>query len=54
MALSTAQKVGFPRDKMVGNWWAGSEIDTEAAGPRRMPPCRRGPGILCHDGRRKP
>jgi branched-chain amino acid transport system substrate-binding protein len=32
-ALSTAQKVGFPRDKMVGNWWAGSEIDTEAAGP---------------------
>ncbi|MEO8156541.1 MAG: ABC transporter substrate-binding protein [Betaproteobacteria bacterium] len=32
-ALSTAQKVGFPRDKMIGNWWAGSEIDTEAAGP---------------------
>jgi branched-chain amino acid transport system substrate-binding protein len=32
-ALSTAQKVGFPRDRMVGNWWAGSEIDTEAAGP---------------------
>lgn len=32
-ALSTAQKVGYPRDKMVGNWWAGSEIDTEAAGP---------------------
>jgi branched-chain amino acid transport system substrate-binding protein len=31
-ALSTAQKMGFPRDKMVGNWWAGSEIDTEAAG----------------------
>jgi len=31
-ALSTAQKVGFPRDKMVGNWWAGSEVDTEAAG----------------------
>jgi branched-chain amino acid transport system substrate-binding protein len=30
-ALKTAQKVGFPRDKMVGNWWAGSEIDTEAA-----------------------
>ena len=30
-ALSTAQKVGFPREKMVGNWWAGSEIDTEAA-----------------------
>jgi len=32
-ALSTAQKVGYPREKMVGNWWAGSEIDTEAAGP---------------------
>ena len=31
-ALSTAQKVGYPRDKMVGNWWAGSEVDTEAAG----------------------
>jgi branched-chain amino acid transport system substrate-binding protein len=30
-ALTTAQKVGFPREKMVGNWWAGSEIDTEAA-----------------------
>jgi len=32
-ALTTAQKVGFPREKMVGIWWAGSEIDTEAAGP---------------------
>ncbi|MBI1395760.1 MAG: ABC transporter substrate-binding protein [Betaproteobacteria bacterium] len=32
-AIQTAQKVGFPRDRMVGNWWAGSEIDTEAAGP---------------------
>jgi branched-chain amino acid transport system substrate-binding protein len=32
-ALSTAQKVGYPRDKVVGIWWAGSEIDTEAAGP---------------------
>ncbi len=31
-AITTAQKVGFPREKMVGNWWAGSEIDTEAAG----------------------
>ncbi len=30
-ALKTAQNVGFPREKMVGNWWAGSEIDTEAA-----------------------
>jgi branched-chain amino acid transport system substrate-binding protein len=32
-ALRSAQRVGFPRDRMVGNWWAGSEIDTEAAGP---------------------
>lgn len=32
-ALTTAQKVGYPRDRMVGIWWAGSEIDTEAAGP---------------------
>jgi branched-chain amino acid transport system substrate-binding protein len=31
-AIKTAQKVGFPRDRMIGNWWAGSEIDTEAAG----------------------
>jgi branched-chain amino acid transport system substrate-binding protein len=31
-ALSTAQKVGFPREKMIGNWWSGSEVDTEAAG----------------------
>jgi branched-chain amino acid transport system substrate-binding protein len=31
-SLSTAQKLGFPRDRMVGNWWSGSEIDTEAAG----------------------
>jgi branched-chain amino acid transport system substrate-binding protein len=30
-ALTSAQKVGFPREKMVGNWWAGSEVDTEAA-----------------------
>jgi branched-chain amino acid transport system substrate-binding protein len=32
-ALQTAQKTGFPREKMVGNWWAGSEVDTMAAGP---------------------
>jgi branched-chain amino acid transport system substrate-binding protein len=32
-ALRSAQRVGFPRDRMVGNWWSGSEIDTEAAGP---------------------
>ena len=31
-AIKTAQKVGFKRNKIVGNWWAGSEVDTEAAG----------------------
>ena len=31
-AIKTAQKVGFKRNKIVGNWWAGSEIDTQAAG----------------------
>jgi branched-chain amino acid transport system substrate-binding protein len=30
-ALKTAQKVGFKADRIVGNWWAGSEVDTEAA-----------------------
>lgn len=30
-ALKTAQKVGFPREKIVGNWWSGAETDTEAA-----------------------
>ncbi|WP_426444590.1 ABC transporter substrate-binding protein, partial [Salmonella enterica] len=27
-ALKAAQKVGYPRDKIVGSWWAGSEEDT--------------------------
>jgi len=31
-AMKAAQKVGFPRDKMVGSWWAGSEEDTVPAG----------------------
>ncbi len=31
-ALKAAQKVGFPRDHMVGSWWAGSEEDTVPAG----------------------
>ncbi len=30
-ALKTAQKVGYPREKIIGNWWAGAETDTEAA-----------------------
>ncbi|MBI4985897.1 MAG: ABC transporter substrate-binding protein [Rhodocyclales bacterium] len=31
--LQAAQKVGFPRDRMVGVWWSGSEEDTVPAGP---------------------
>ncbi len=32
-ALKAAQKVGYPREKIVGSWWAGSEEDTIPAGP---------------------
>ena len=31
-ALKSAQKVGFPRDKMIGCWWTGSEEDVVPAG----------------------
>ncbi len=31
-ALKSAQKVGFPREKMIGSWWSGSEEDTVPAG----------------------
>jgi branched-chain amino acid transport system substrate-binding protein len=31
-AMRAAQKVGFPRDKIIGSWWAGSEEDTVPAG----------------------
>jgi len=31
-ALKAAAKVGFPRDKMLGVWWAGSEEDVIPAG----------------------
>ncbi|MGB5062592.1 MAG: ABC transporter substrate-binding protein, partial [Candidatus Competibacter sp.] len=31
-AIKAAQKVGFPRDRMIGSWWAGSEEDTVPAG----------------------
>ena len=34
-ALKAAQKVGFPRDKMIGSWWTGSEEDVV---PAAMPP----------------
>jgi branched-chain amino acid transport system substrate-binding protein len=32
VALKTAQRSGFPREKMVGVWWAGSEEDVIPAG----------------------
>ncbi|MCS6766688.1 MAG: ABC transporter substrate-binding protein [Candidatus Protistobacter heckmanni] len=31
-AIKAAQKVGYPREKMIGSWWAGSEEDTVPAG----------------------
>src|SRR5205823_12702318 len=31
-ALKAAAKVGFPREKMIGVWWAGSEEDVIPAG----------------------
>ena len=35
-ALKAAAQIGFPRDKIVGVWWAGSEEDTcrPASAPR--------------------
>ncbi|TFV87728.1 ABC transporter permease [Oxalobacteraceae bacterium OM1] len=32
VALKTAQRNGFPREKILGGWWAGSEEDTIPAG----------------------
>jgi branched-chain amino acid transport system substrate-binding protein len=31
-AMKEAQRVGYPRDKMVGWWWSGAEEDTQPAG----------------------
>jgi branched-chain amino acid transport system substrate-binding protein len=31
-ALKEAQATGYPRDKMYGVWWAGSEVDTKDIG----------------------
>lgn len=31
-AIKTAQKMGYPRDRMIGSWWSGSEEDTVPAG----------------------
>ncbi|HEX9646793.1 MAG TPA: ABC transporter substrate-binding protein [Alphaproteobacteria bacterium] len=31
-ALKEAQRIGFPRDHMVGVWWSGAEEDTVPAG----------------------
>ena len=32
VALKAAAKIGFPRDKIVGGWWSGSEEDVIPAG----------------------
>lgn len=32
VAIKTAARVGYPREKMLGVWWAGSEEDTIPAG----------------------
>ncbi len=32
VAITSAQRNGFPREKMIGVWWAGSEEDTVPAG----------------------
>ena len=32
VAIKAAAKIGFPRDKIVGVWWAGAEEDTIPAG----------------------
>ncbi|MCX5564286.1 ABC transporter substrate-binding protein [Alcaligenes phenolicus] len=32
VALRTAQRYGFPREKILGSWWAGSEEDVIPAG----------------------
>ena len=32
IALKTAAKIGYPRDKIIGVWWAGSEEDVIPAG----------------------
>jgi branched-chain amino acid transport system substrate-binding protein len=32
VAIKTAQRNGFPREKMLGVWWAGSEEDTVPTG----------------------
>jgi len=31
-ALKEAAKVGFPMDRLIGNWWAGGDDDARAAG----------------------
>lgn len=31
-AIKMAARVGYPRERMLGSWWAGSEADTVAAG----------------------
>jgi branched-chain amino acid transport system substrate-binding protein len=48
VAIKTAQRNGFPRDKMLGVWWAGSEEDTIPSGDDvqyagQLPRARRHP-----------
>ncbi|EKV30416.1 Leucine-, isoleucine-, valine-, threonine-, and alanine-binding protein [Caenispirillum salinarum AK4] len=31
-AIKEAAAVGYPMDRFIGNWWAGSEVDVKAAG----------------------
>ena len=42
VALKTAAKTGYPRDQLLGVWWAGSEEDVVPAGePPRATSARR-------------
>ena len=36
VALKTAAKTGYPRDKLLGVWWAGSEEDVDSGRRRRQ------------------
>jgi hypothetical protein len=31
-AIKEATKIGFPMDRLVGNWWAGNDDDARPAG----------------------
>jgi branched-chain amino acid transport system substrate-binding protein len=38
VAIKTAQRNGFPREKMLGVWWAGSKTRTTGDAPRATAP----------------